>query len=107
MKGDNLGELEELVLLAVRTLAEDAYGVRVQRRIEKTTGRAVTMGAVYSALDRLEQKGLLRSQTRAGTAERGGRRRRTFEATATGRAALHESRAAREAMWALLGSSDA
>lgn len=106
MKGEHLGELEELVLLAVRTLDADAYGVRVQRRIESATGRPVTVGAVYSALARLESKGLLVSTTRPGTAERGGRRKRVFTATASGRDALEQTRSARDTMWALLESAD-
>ena len=54
MKGANLGEFEELTLLAVCAMKGEAYGVPVQQFIEKATGRRVTMGAVYAALDRLE-----------------------------------------------------
>jgi hypothetical protein len=61
VKGDHLGEFEELTLLATCVLRDDAYGVTVQEYLERVTRRTVTMGAVYASLDRLEGKGLLRS----------------------------------------------
>jgi len=62
VRGKHLGELEELVLLAVLGLGHQAYGVGVQQQIEQRTGRVVTIGAVYSALERLERKAHLRSR---------------------------------------------
>src|SRR5688572_23170146 len=85
MKGDHIGEFEELVLLATHGLGEDAYGAAVQGLLERETGRTVTIGAVYAALDRLEHKGMLRSEITPGAAVRGGRSRRVFELTARGR----------------------
>ena len=61
MKGDHLGELEELTLLAVLALGEGAYGVAIQRYLEEQAGREMTLGTVYSALERLERTGYVRS----------------------------------------------
>jgi DNA-binding PadR family transcriptional regulator len=107
MKGDHLGELEELVLLAVCSLSGDAYGVSVQQEIENSTGRDCTLGSVYSALDRLERKDCLTSRLGGRTSAAGGRRKRIFEATARGRRRLEETRAAREALWRRVRSNDA
>jgi DNA-binding PadR family transcriptional regulator len=84
MKGDHIGEFEEFVLLAVHGLGGDAYGASVQDLLERETTRSVSLGAVYAALDRLEQKGLLRSGIAPGTAVRGGRSRRVFVLTPRG-----------------------
>ena len=99
MKGDRLGEFEELTLLAVLTLASGAYGVVVQEVIERETGREVTLGAVYAALERMERKGLLRSVLADATGERGGKRRRLFSVTPSGLRVLGDTRRAREALW--------
>jgi DNA-binding PadR family transcriptional regulator len=90
-----LGEFEHLVLLAVLRLGEDAYAVPIRAEIEERAGRAVARGALYTTLDRLEQKSLLRSRLGEALAERGGRPRRYYTVTARGRACL---RAAREAI---------
>jgi DNA-binding PadR family transcriptional regulator len=84
VKGDHIGEFEELVLLTVSGLAGEAYGVAVQQVLERETTRDVSLGAVYAALDRLEQKGLVRSTMTPGTAVRGGRSRRSFALTRDG-----------------------
>ena len=99
MKGNRLGEFEELALLAVLTLDDQAYGVVVQETIERETGREVTLGAVYAALERMEHKGLLRSTLSETTGERGGKRRRLFGVTSAGLRTLGETRRAREALW--------
>jgi PadR family transcriptional regulator len=88
MKGDQLGAFEELVLLAVHGLGDDAYGVATRDVLERETGRSVSLGPVYTVLDRLESKGLVRSTIVAGTPTRGGRRRRVFALTAAGSRAL-------------------
>jgi len=97
-----IGALEELVLLAVGSLGSEAYAVSVQLRIEEAAARAPTMGAVYTALDRLEQKGMLQSRLGEATPEPGGRRKRFYELTRTGVRAIVEVRAAREALWGSL-----
>ena len=99
MKGDRLGEFEELTLLAVLTLADGAYGIAVQAVIERETGREVTLGAAYAALERLERKGLLQSSLGESTGTRGGKRRRLFSVTSAGLRVLTEARKAREALW--------
>jgi DNA-binding PadR family transcriptional regulator len=99
MKGDRLGEFEELTLLAIRALEPPVYAVPVQRFIARTTGRDVVMGAIYASLDRLEQKGLLRSTLGASTPEPGGKRKRLFTVTPEGNRLLKDLRRARERIW--------
>ena len=89
--GRALGSFEQLVLLAILRVGRDAYGVTVQEEIERVTGRSVTAGALYRALDRLEERGLVASGTGAPTGERGGRRRRTLEVTREGARELSEA----------------
>jgi DNA-binding PadR family transcriptional regulator len=99
MKGDHIGEFEELVLLAVQGLAEDAYGVPIKLLLDRETARDVSIGAVYAALDRLEAKGLVTSRQTPGPRERGGRSRRSFLVTPDGRATLQTLRRVRERLW--------
>ncbi len=99
MKGDHLGEFEELVLLAVDGLGDAAYGVTVQQTLEQATTRDVSLGAVYAALDRLETKGLLRSSVTEGAPVRGGRSRRTFAVTREGARRLEALRRIRERLY--------
>ena len=94
-----LGEFEQSVLLAIAHLGEDAYGVSVRQEIERRTGRKVAVGALYTALDRLERKGYLRSRMSDPTPERGGRAKRRLRLMAAGVAALRQSRAYLERMW--------
>jgi DNA-binding PadR family transcriptional regulator len=104
MKGDSLGEFEELTLLAVRAIKDEAYGVPVQRFVEKATGRNITMGSVYSALTRLEAKGYLRSVMSAPMQVRGGKGRRVFEVTAEGTRTLKSLRRVRDRIWRAIES---
>jgi PadR family transcriptional regulator, regulatory protein PadR len=99
MKGDRIGEFEELTLLAVRALGDRAYGVVVQDTIEQTAGREVSLGAVYAALERMERKGFVRSAWSDVTPERGGKRKRLFSITRAGLDVLRDARRAREALW--------
>jgi DNA-binding PadR family transcriptional regulator len=99
MKGDHLGEFEELTLLAACALRDNAYGVSVQKYVERVTGRPVTMGAVYASLDRLERKGLVRSALGDVSPERGGKRKRLFTVTANGTRTLSEVRRVRNEIW--------
>ena len=91
MKGVYLGELEELVLLHVGILYPQAYGVAVMDEIEKQTGRSLNISAVHAVLQRLEEKGLATSKMSEPTGERGGRRKRIFFLTASGKKALAEA----------------
>jgi PadR family transcriptional regulator, regulatory protein PadR len=90
-RGDLLGSLEYIVLLAVVRLGAEAYGMTVRREIEKRTGRDISIGAVYATLERLEAKGLVSSFTGEPTAERGGRAKRLFQVEAAGQRALRAS----------------
>ncbi len=90
-KGDNLGEFEELVLLSAATLNDQAYGVSVMQYIIAETGRVVNISAVHEVLKRLERKGYLRSKMGGATQERGGRRKRYFSLTASGKRTLEEA----------------
>jgi DNA-binding PadR family transcriptional regulator len=79
-----LGEFEVVVLMAVLHLDDEAFGSAIRDEIERRTGRAVSRGAVYITLDRLEEKGLLASRTGDASANRGGRPRRLFTVTPLG-----------------------
>jgi PadR family transcriptional regulator, regulatory protein PadR len=99
MKGAHIGEFEELVLLAVQRLGDEAYGVSIKQLLERETTRAVSIGAVYASLDRLEGKGLVESRMTPGGAARGARQRRSFLASAAGLRALKEMRRVRDRLW--------
>lgn len=88
MTSTALGDLEQLVLLAVVRLDPDAYAVSVRNEIEARAGRKVSRGAVYVTLDRLERKGLLRSAMSDPTPERGGKAKRIFVVEPAGMAAV-------------------
>ncbi|MEZ4777605.1 MAG: PadR family transcriptional regulator [Bacteroidia bacterium] len=94
-----LGQFEELVLLTVAMLGEDAYGVAIKDQLEAHTGNSASIGALHAALDRMERKGFLVSTTGGTTAERGGRRKRYFSVTNLGKDALREARTMRESLW--------
>ena len=93
-----LGEFEQIVLLAILRLGDDAYAIPVREEIEARTGRTVARGALYTALERLETKTCVRSWMSEPLPERGGRSRRYYAVTPAGVSAL---RAAREALMAL------
>ncbi|WP_040005580.1 PadR family transcriptional regulator [Fibrisoma limi] len=99
MKRALLGEFEEVVMLTVAILDEEAYGVTVTQEIERKTGRSVGFSTVHTTLQRLEEKGFLSSQMGGATAERGGRRKRFFTVTAAGRKALRDVKQVREELW--------
>ena len=84
----NLGEFEQIVLLAALRLGEEAYGVAIRDVIKEHTGRAVMPGALYTTLDRLEGKGLVASRLGHPTPERGGRAKRFYKVTPTGTDAI-------------------
>jgi PadR family transcriptional regulator PadR len=97
-KRDYLGEFEHFVLLAVLRLDKEAYGVTVRREIEARADRAVSIGAVYATLDRLEAKGYVQSRPGDPTPERGGRSKRLFNITAKGAAAVDRTQRALQSM---------
>ncbi len=99
MKGTYLGEFEELVLLCVGILFGDAYGLAIVDELEKKTGRSVMMSSVHKVLMRLEEKGYVTSQMGGATAERGGRDKRLYTLTKSGKKVLNQSRDMRNSMW--------
>ena len=99
MKGTQLGEFEEIVLLTVALLYDEAYSVAVLEEIERRLERPMSLGAVHRSLSRMEEKGLVRSRFGEATAERGGRRKRLFTMTPTGERALAEARRIRNELW--------
>lgn len=96
---EHLGEFEQIVLLAILRLGDEAYGVPIRQEIERRTGRAVTVGALYRTLDRLEEKGHVSSAFSDSTPERGGRSKRYFKVQPVGLRTLRASREALTAMW--------
>jgi PadR family transcriptional regulator, regulatory protein PadR len=90
-RGEFIGSLEHIVLLAIVRLGENAYGMTVRQEIEARTGRDISIGAVYATLERLETKGYVSSEVGEPTPERGGRAKRLFRIEADGEAALRAS----------------
>ena len=99
MGREALGEFEQLVLLAIARLGEQAYAVPIANEIERHTGRAVSQAAVYVVLRRLEKKGLVSSLLADPTPERGGRAKRYYELEQGALSQLRESRDALLSMW--------
>ena len=99
MKKYPLGEFEEVVMLTVGILYKEAYGVSIKKEIETRLSRKVSVGALQSALRRLEQKGYLKSYEGESTQERAGRPKRYFTITAYGKKAMEYTRTTREALW--------
>ena len=99
MKGTNLGEFEELVLLTIAALVNDAYSVAICDELEKSTGRSAKLGVVHAVLNRLEEKGLVKSKLGEATSTRGGKRKRFYLITNGGKAALIKSKELRDELW--------
>ena len=98
-RGSHLGDLEELVLLAVRRLGNEAHGARIRRELKERAGRAVSVSTIYVTLMRLEEKGYARSWKGEPTAERGGKAKRHYEVAPAGVEALEQVRDVRDRMW--------
>lgn len=99
MKGTNLGEFEELVLLIVLILQEEAYVLKIKDEVYSQIKRNVAMGALHSTLSRLEKKGFLESEMLGATKERGGRRKRVYQLTGLGKQILKEANEQRQMLW--------
>ncbi|MEO9484532.1 MAG: PadR family transcriptional regulator [Ekhidna sp.] len=99
MKGTHIGELEELVLLTVGSLFDEAYGVAVMDEVKDKAGRDMNISAIHAVLRRLEEKGLLKSRMGGSTNERGGRRKRLFTLSKEGKLALDQSIALRRSLY--------
>lgn len=102
MKGTNLGEFEELVLLTIAALVNEAYSVGICDELEKHTGRQVKLGVVHAVLNRLEEKGLVKSKLGDATSVRGGKRKRYYTITNAGRAAVVKAKEVRDQLWSLI-----
>jgi len=99
MKAERLGEFEEFTLLAVRALGDNTYGVPIQQYVEKVTGRPISIGSIYAALARLEEKGFVRSTMSEAVAQRGGKSRRVYTVTPSGLRTARELHRVRERIW--------
>lgn len=99
MKKYQLGEFEEIVVLAIGILNNKAYSVSIKDEIESRLSRTVSMGALHTALRRLEDKGYLRSYAGESTEERAGRPKRYFEITAMGKKAMLYAKNMRDELW--------
>ncbi len=102
MKGSNLGEFEELVLLTIGALANDAYGVSIKDFIAEKARRNPSIGALHSALSRLEDKGFIKPQIGEATKIRGGRRKKYYQITIAGKEALRVSNELRSELYKLI-----
>ncbi len=96
---DSLGGFQQLVMLAVLRLDDEAYGARIQRDLEETAGRSVSISTVYVTMERLERKGLIDSWLADPTPVRGGKSKRFYKLSKTGLPALRESRDELDRMW--------
>jgi PadR family transcriptional regulator, regulatory protein PadR len=102
MERGYLGEFELMILLAVISLGDEAYGVPISREMEKHRGREVALGSVYAALERLEGKGLVKSSLGDPTPERGGKAKRFFRVTKEGLRQVRETRRVLTKLWRTL-----
>ena len=94
-----LGEFEQMVLLALLHLKDNAYGAAIRQLLEQQVARSVALGALYSTLERLEKKGLVTSKLGESTPSRGGRPKRFFQITAQGQRSLQRAKSAMDTMW--------
>jgi len=99
MKGERLGEFEEFTLLAVRALGDNTYAVPIQQYVERATGRPISIGSIYAALSRLEQKGFVRSTMSEAVAQRGGKSKRIYTVTTSGLRTARDLHRVRERIW--------
>jgi len=99
MKGERLGEFEEFTLLAVRALGDNTYAVPIQKYVEKVTSRSTSLGSIYAALARLEEKGFLRSTMSEAVAQRGGKAKRVYTVTPAGLRTARELHRVRQQIW--------
>ncbi|SMD36318.1 DNA-binding transcriptional regulator, PadR family [Reichenbachiella faecimaris] len=99
MKRTAIGEFEEMVLLMVLILQDEAYMISLQNELLEKANRSITMGALHTTLSRLEKKGLLSSEMGEPTKERGGRRKRIYQVSAAGKSELNTIKEMRKSLW--------
>lgn len=102
MKKYQLGEFEEVVMLTVGVLYDEAYGVSIKKEIETRLSRNVSVGALQTALKRLEDKGYLKSRDGESTEERAGRPKKYFQITALGKKAMEYTKSTRDELWSAI-----
>jgi PadR family transcriptional regulator len=101
MTGRRLGEFELAVLRAIKELQDHGYAITIADKVGDLLGRQVSLGAIYATTDRLERKGLIKSELGAATPERGGRPKRYYEIKTSGRQALADGKAAAQRLWGI------
>lgn len=106
MSEHQLGEFQEIVLLTILICKEEAYGVKIQEEIYNRAGRKLSRGALHTVLGRLENRGLISSTWGGATSERGGRRKRFYSVTPSGKAALNEVNRIRLDLWSAVQTLD-
>ncbi|MFY0688250.1 MAG: PadR family transcriptional regulator [Cyclobacteriaceae bacterium] len=99
MEKEHLGELEELILLLILLLKDEAYGLAIRNALKSEARRNVTIGAVHGTVNRLEKKGFIESTLGGATEVRGGRRKRIFNVTASGQSVLKKSQDVKVGLW--------
>jgi len=104
---DILTRTEEIILLAVYQLGDLAYGTTIRQEVQTMVGKSFSVGAIYVPLNRLTQRGLLATRLGDSTPQRGGRRKKFYTITPTGRQALRETKARQDAIWARIPNPDA
>lgn len=102
MKETGLGEFQEMVLLTILILDEEAYGAKIQNQLSDQLGRTISRGTLHTAFTRLEEKNFIESTYGGATSERGGRRKRFYTVTNLGKTALTDARTIRDQMWSLV-----
>jgi len=102
MRKFQLGEFEEIVMLTVGVLYDEAYGVSIKKEIETRLSRKVSVGALQTALRRLEEKGYLKSREGESTEERAGRPKKYFQITAYGKKAMEYTKNTRDELWSAI-----
>lgn len=99
MKGTNIGEFEELILLAVATLSPNAFGFSILEQLEEATGRNLSVTSLHASLNRLQVKGFLSSSFGEPTKVRGGKRKKFFDLTPSGAETIKKAREIRAGFW--------
>ena len=94
-----LTRTEEFILLAVWKLEDDAYSIPIQKKLNEITDKDWSLGGIYMPLERLEKRGYLKSTLSESTPERGGRQKRIYSLTPSGKQALHHAYEVQQAIW--------
>ena len=99
MKGTHLGEFEEIVLLVIAALQQEAYGLAIKKELEEQTGRNITISAVHAACNRLADKDFLTAEFGERSAKRGGKRKKIYTVSLKGQRALQNAYELRQKLW--------